>query len=305
MMTIAERIGWAGVVSPFVWSSAVATRALSRLDSCEALARHRHKLAAGESIATIAFHEDDTYPTIFTPHAHAVREGDGYHLNGRKRIVPFGADAQLVLVPAMLEKELALFAVDVSRQDYVMRRYAAVDRTPCADLCFKDALLSSDALLACGRQARDLLEWMQDAWIAALCADAVGAMRRVIEMTGSYLKVRQQFGRTLSSNQALRHRFVDLDMDLAQAETVSEWAAAVLDTATAPERHRAICTAHYTVVKAAWKISQEAVQMHGGIGMADETPVGLYFKRLLTMALVAGDEDRAILAYDQKFLETA
>jgi alkylation response protein AidB-like acyl-CoA dehydrogenase len=162
-----------------------------------------------------------------------------------------------------------------------------------------DGIVTADHMLATGDDARRLAAWCRDAWLATLCADAIGAMATLVRMTGDYLKVRQQFGQRLSFYQVLQHRYVDMDMALTEARTVAEWAAGLLDTDRDDERSVAVTTAHFIVVRATTKVSQESVQLHGGIGMAQETSVGRYFKRLLTLPLLFGDEDAAAARYSR------
>lgn len=136
---------------------------------------------------------------------------------------------------------------------------------------------------------------MRDAWLAAQCADALGAMRRLVRMTGEYLGVRHQFGMPIGQNQALRHRSVDLHLAIREVEATCEYATVTIDRAGAhAQRAHAVAVAHYAAVRAAWRIAQECVQMHGGIGMAAATPVGDDCKRLLGFALRCGDEDVAL-----------
>src|SRR5690606_12258263 len=171
---------------------------------------------------------------------------------------------------------------------------ATVDGMPSADLRFEAFAIGANAVVARGADAERLLAWMHDAWRVASFADALGAMRRLVEMTGEYLRVRQQFGAAIGQNQALRHRFVDLHLAIREVEATCEYAAVAIDRADAQGRAHAVDIAHYASLRAAWRVAQECVQMYGGIGMAAETPVGAYFKRLLGLALRCGDEDAAL-----------
>ncbi len=254
----------------------------------------------------MAWYEEDGLPLGVAPHARLAPSADGYILDGRKRAVPFGAEAGLLLVPATMGADPVLVAVDtgigVDAAATGQRAAGRIDIAPCetidgqpaADIRFDSLGLAPSALVARGDEAERLLAWMLDAWRVASFADALGAMRRLVEMTGEYLQVRQQFGAAIGQNQALRHRFVDLHLAIREVEATCEHAAVAIDAADAGARAHAVDIAHYATVRAAWLVAQECVQMHGGIGMAAETSVGAYFKRLLGLALRCGDEDAAL-----------
>ena len=295
---VAEAIGERDIVSPFAVSCAVAGCALERA-GWPAASRHAARIASGESIATLAWYEDDGLLLGAAPAARLHPSADGFVLDGCKRAVPFGAQASLLLVPAMADAERVLVAIASGARDAAggmeITPRETIDGQPAADIRFDRLAVEAEAILARGREADRLLAWMRDAWLAANCADALGAMRRLVAMTGEYLGVREQFGAPIGQNQALRHRFVDLHLALREVEATCEYAALGIDRADAEaERARAVGIAHHATARAAWRIAQECVQMHGGIGMAAETPVGGYFKRLLGFVLRCGDEDIAL-----------
>jgi hypothetical protein len=297
---IAEMLGRHGIVSPFIPCSAVVTRALSRVDDPSGSIEMRQRIAGGEIVATL--------PII--PHLSAIvatLAGDSnagvpaFSLSGRAQLVPFGAEAGVILIEALLSppgqtSEPAVFLIDKGDVK-IENSVIGIDGFPYADVVLNGAAATTGRLLCQGDRASDLMEWCRDAYLTALCADALGAMSRLVAITGDYLKVRYQFGEPLASYQALRHRFVDMDIAVTQTRTVAEMAAGVLDDNDANPRRHAVTTAHYMTVRAAFQVSQEAVQLHGAIGMAEETPVGGYFKRLLAISLLFGDEDSALSRY--------
>jgi len=300
---VAESIGERGLVSPFVVSCAVAGRALERA-GWRAISDAGARIARAELIATVAWYEDDGLLLGAAPSARLRHVADGLVLDARKRAVPFGAQAGLLLVPARLDAESVLLAIEVDRGGAAARLAKGgigiapcetIDGQPAAEIRFDGLAVDAGAILARGKEADRLLAWMRDAWIAANCADALGAMRRLVSMTGEYLGMRQQFGTPIGQNQALRHRFVELHLAIREVEATCEYAAVSIDRVdAAAQRARAVDVAHHAAARAAWRIAQECVQMHGGIGMAAETPVGGYFKRLLGFALRCGDEDVAL-----------
>lgn len=286
---VAEQLGRHGAVSPFVASSAVVVRMLAKLPSANSSADLRATLVDGSAVATVALLSDRPLSV--------VQAGDKYTFDGARRLVPFGAEADHVLVQGALldgSRVLALLPKSAYR---VERAVIGVDGCPYADIVFSGSTIGNELVFGTGAEAERLWEWCRDAYLAGLCADAVGAMATLVQMTGDYLKVRQQFGAPLSSYQVLQHRFVDMDMALTESRTVAEWATGLLDADDDRERQQAVTTAHFIVMRSATKISQDSVQLHGGIGMAQETPVGRYFKRLLTLPLLFGDEDTPAATY--------
>lgn len=286
---VAEQLGRHGAVSPFVGSSAVVARLLAKSSSPNSSTDLRAKLADGSAVATVALLSDRPLTV--------VRTGEKYRLDGTRRMVPFGAESDYVLVDGTSPDGAHVLALAPKSLCRIERAVIGIDGYPYADVVFSDSVIGGELVLGTGVEAEQLWTWCGDAYLAALCADAVGAMATLVQMTGDYLKVRQQFGARLSSYQVLQHRFVDMDMALTESRTVAEWAAGLLDADHDQERRQAVVTAHFIVMRSATKISQDSVQLHGGIGMAQETPVGRYFKRLLTLPLLFGDEDTPAATY--------
>lgn len=292
-----RRLAEAGLVTPFAVSAAAITRTLVRHGGpggrADALLR---SLAGGEKVATLALHEHDALPALLAPEARLAPAGDGgWTLTASKRMIAFADEADRLLLPARTAAgEPALVVLDLSSVAHALRHHILIDGTPAADLELADHPVAADAVVALGDEAAALIAEMADALAAAQCCEAVGAMRAMIDATRDYLGVRKQFGQPLSANQALRHRFVDMEIALAKAETMATVAAAAVDESDAAERARTVASARYVVLRAGWKVSQEAIQMHGAIGMAAETPLGGYFKRILALVLWFGDEDAAL-----------
>lgn len=294
---VARALGEKNAVTPFTMSSGAAARALADRQLSGDVSEILDAVESGAEIIALALHEQDTFPSFLNPEARLTPEKDGgFRLNGEKRMVAFASQAKWLLVPALSPEGVAIAVVSGEAVRTAMKAYELLDGTPVADLKLDGIRIEAKDVLARGGDAADLLLWMADAWSAGLCSEAVGAMRAMIDTTGAYLGVRRQFGQSLSANQALRHRFVDLEIALAKAETMAAVAAAAVDEAEAAERNRIVASARFITIRSAWKVSQEAIQMHGAIGMADETPLGRYFKRLMALSLWFGDEDQALTA---------
>lgn len=285
----------AGAVTPFAMSSAAVGRTLAgRNPPTGKAAAISTALAEGKAIASLALHERDALPAIESATLRLTRDGDGWRLDGAKRMVAYAGAARWLILPARTDDgELSAVAVEASPLAGAMRHYQLIDGTPAADIDLAGHPVADDELLATGDAAGSLLMEMCDALAAAQCAETVGAMRAMTAATRDYLGTRRQFGQPLASNQALRHRFIDMEIALAKAETMAALAAAAMEE-PAEARSRVIASARHVVLRAGWKVSQEAIQMHGAIGMANETPLGEYFKRILALALWLGDEDAAL-----------
>lgn len=289
----------AGLVTPFAVSSAAIARTLGDLPQpgarVDALLQ---ALGEGEGVATLALHEGDTLPAMRNLQSVLTPSDDGgYRLDAAKRMVAFAAEADWLLLPATMPGgETAIVVLGRPTVEPALQPCVLIDGTPAAHLNLAGHPVAAEDVLVAGGEADAALARMADALAAAQCAEAVGAMRAMIDATGEYLGVRRQFGQPLSANQALRHRFVDMEIALARAETMAAVAAAAVDGEAAGQRARIVAGARHVVLRSSWKVSQEALQMHGAIGMADETPLGGHFRRLLALALWFGDEDEALKA---------
>ena len=159
----------------------------------------------------------------------------------------------------------------------------------CADLRLNSVRVGDDALLGEPGTALPAIEQAVDAAIAALCAEAVGAMSYAQELTVDYLKVRKQFGVAIGSFQALQHRAVDMLVATEQAHSMALYATMMCAEPNAAERQRAISAAKVQANNSARFVGQEAVQLHGGIGMTEECQVGHYLRRLSMIEMLFGD----------------
>ena len=259
-MVIAEELGRALVTEPFVDTVVVAGGLLARAGSNAAHAV-LEQIAAGTAIVATA---------LDPLSANAVRDGEDWVLSGSPAVVMNAPIATHLLIATRTGDSVGLFLTDA------------------ADLMLDGLRLPAAALL--DADAGPSLEQARDEGAAAVCAEAVGAMRRVLADTVEYSKQRQQFGQPIGTFQVLQHRMVDMYMELEQA--VSAVYLAVLNLrADAHARARAVSAAKATVGRAARFVGQNAVQLHGGMGMTEELAIGHYFKRLTAMQYEYGSTD--------------
>lgn len=277
-----EELGRALVHVPFVHAAVVAPVLLAAAD-VPVRAAWLPRVAAGEAVVVLAHQERraryrlDTIETAAQPDA-----GGGWTVSGAKSVVPAGDEADALVVPAVLDGRVALLLVEKS---HVTRLEACAthDGARAAQIVFER---SPATLIA--RDGQGLLDQAMDAGLAALCAEATGLMERLLELTIDYLQTRQQFGKPLASFQALRHRIVDIKMQLELARSMSYYATFKLGEA-AVERRLALSRAKVQVGQSMRLVGQQCLQLHGAIGMTEEYAGSHYFKRLTMLEPAFGD----------------
>ena len=292
VMVIAEALGHALVVEPYVDTVVVAGGLLRRAGH-PAATELLEKVVAGTAIVTLAATESGSGEHWQDVSTIAERAGDGRVLRGSKIVAMSAPLATHLLVTARTPGGLSLFLVDADWSSIETHPYRTVDDRRAADLRFDGVpaiLLGED-----GKAWPSLAE-ARDEGAAAVCAEAVGCMRKVLADTVEYCKQRQQFGQPIGSFQVLQHRMVDMYMELEQA--VAAVYLAVLNLESEPDaRARAVSAAKATIGRAARFIGQQAVQLHGGMGMTEELAIGHYFKRLTALQFEFGSTDFHIARY--------
>ena len=283
VMLVSQAIGEGLLVEPFVSSAVIATQAIVRLGSAAQRQRWLPALAGGELIAVLV--HDDAAPV------HARRDGDGWVLQGRLAAIYHAPAAGLLLVSARIDDGgVALFALPADTEHLRVQPFTTVDGQRAANLVV-DGVRVTDAMRLGGGDARDALELVVDAGIAALCADAVGTLDRLLKATIDYSRTRRQFGAPIGSFQALQHRMADMLMHVEQARSMMTLATSRCLDSDAGVRRAAVSGAKVLVGQAARFVGQQAVQLHGGMGMTDELDVSHCFKRLLAFELRMGTTD--------------
>ena len=288
-MVVMEELGRGIVLEPFA-QTLICSGVLSGYAPAELKAAWLPKIAAGEALVVLAYQERAARYKLEKCAAKAEKitsktdvVGVLYTLNAIKSIVSMGDKAQAFLVPAMLDGKMALFWVESSATGVTTSGYGMQNGSRAAELTLLNApaqLVTLDGLAA--------LELGVDIGIAATCAEAVGAMDKTMAITADYMNTRKQFNATLSSFQALRHRMADMKMQLELARSMSYYAALKLN-APAAERRSAMARAKYQLGNSMRFVGQQAVQLHGGIGVTDEYIVSHYFKHLTQLEMTFGD----------------
>ncbi len=258
------------------------------------------EVAAGTLKMAAALGEPASRHDLGVVDTRATASSGGYAITGRKSVVLFGAQADRLIVSARLsagDDGLALFVVDAHAPGVVRNDLRTLDGQRVAEILLESVQVDADALLAEGDAARDLLDAAVDYGIALLCAEAIGVMEALNAATLEYAKTRKQFGQPIGRFQVLQHRMVEMFMHLEQARSMAYLAAVKVDTASATgdagrqERRRVASAAKVRVGQAARFIGQQAVQIHGGMGVTNELPAAHLFKRLTMIELTLGDSD--------------
>ena len=281
-MVVMEELGRGIVLEPLA-QALIAGAVLSGYAPAEVQAAWCEKVATGEALVVLAHQERAARYQL--SHCQTTAEWHNGHwaLTGAKSVVPAGDQADAWLVPVMANGQMGLYLVKRNADGAATRGYLTQDGSSAAELALHQTpatLVTTDGMTA--------LLHAQDIGIAAVCAEAVGVMDKTVAITVEYMNMRKQFGVAISSFQALRHRVADMKMQLELARSMSYYASLKLH-APQDERRRAMARAKYQLGTSMRFVGQQAVQLHGGIGVTDEYIVSHYFKKLTQLELTFGD----------------
>ena len=281
-MVVMEELGRGIVLEPLA-QAFIASSVLSQFGAQDVQAAWLPQIAGGEALVVLAQQERKARYRLDVCEAKAAPAQGGYAVTAIKNVVPAGDKADAFIVPAQLDGKIALFLVERAASGVTTQGYVTQDGGRAAEVQLANApatLITTDGLAA--------LELAVDVGLAALCAEAVGVMDKTAAVTFDYLNQRKQFGVPIASFQALRHRAADMKMQLELARSMSYYASLKLG-APADERRRAIARAKVQLGQSMRFVGQQAVQMHGGIGVTDEYIVSHYFKKLTQLEMTYGD----------------
>ena len=297
-MVVMEELGRGIVVEPLA-QALIAGGVLAGYAGAELKAAWLARIAAGEALVVLAQQERKARYRLDHCEASAKQAGAGWTVSGSKNMVPAGDQADAFLVPAMAGGKLALFLVERNATGVSTRGYGTQDGGRAADVVLANApaqLVTLEGLTA--------LEHAVDIGIAALCAEAVGVMDKTLAATLDYMNTRKQFGVAIASFQALRHRAADMKMQLELARSMSYYASLKLN-APADERRRALARAKVQLGQSMRFVGQQAVQLHGGIGVTDELIVSHYFRKLTQLEMTFGDSLHHLGEVSSRMQDTA
>src|SRR2546426_4973553 len=297
MMVVMEAFGEFLVVEPYLATVGLGGRFVARGGSAAQQARILPALIQGKLKMAFAQTERGARYDLRHVASRAVKSGDGWRLDGDKRMVLHGGSADLLVVSARTAggghdaDGVSLFLVERTAPGVSVTAYRTLDNLRLADVKLAGVSVGADALLGREGGGFDLAEEVVDYATALVCAEAVGAIKYAHDATLEYLKTRRQFGVPIGSFQALQHRMVDILISYEQARSIACLACVKVDTAEAAERRRAVSAAKIKIADACRHVSQEAVQLHGGMGMTEELKISHTFRRLTSIAQAFGDAD--------------
>jgi alkylation response protein AidB-like acyl-CoA dehydrogenase len=303
MLIVLEALGEALVVEPYLATVGLGGRSVARGATAEQRARILPTLIQGKLKMALAQTELGARWNLHHVGSRATKSGDGWVLEGDKRAVLHGGCADLLVVSARTAggptdaRGISLFLVERNAPGVAVTDYRGLDNLRVADVRLSGVRVGHEALLGAEDEGGALLEDVVDYATALLCAEAVGAIKYAHDATLEYLKTRRQFGVPIGSFQALQHRMVDILISYEQARSIACLACVKVDTADAAERRHVVSAAKIKIADAARHVSQEAVQLHGGMGMTEELKISHTFRRLTMIAQAFGDADHHLARF--------
>ena len=298
MMSVMEAIGDALVVEPYLSTVGLGAQFVARAGTPAQQERILPAVVAGQLKLAFAQTEQGARYNLAHVSVRATKRNGDYGIDGDKCVVNDGPCADMLVVSARTAggdtdaNGISLFLVDTNAHGVALRSYRTLDGRRAADISFKGVTVPADALIGPEGEALALIEHVTDYATALLCAEAVGAIKYANDATLEYLKTRRQFGVPLGTFQALQHRMVDMVISYEQAKSMASLACASVDSGHDPaERKRMVSAAKIKIADACRHVSQEAIQLHGGMGMSDELKVSHTFRRLTMITQQYGDAE--------------
>jgi len=249
------------------------------------------QVAGGSLKLACALTEQQSRHDVLDIATTATPSAAGFVLDGAKTVVVHGAQADRLIVSARSGAGISLFLVPADAAGVGITGYRTLDGMRAANIVFKQVQVSAAALIGADGKGADILDQAADYGATLLCAEALGAMEAIFAATLDYLKTRSQFGAPIGKFQALQHRMADMYIHLEQARSMALLAAVRMGSDDATERRRTVSAAKFRVGQALKFVGQQAVQLHGGMGVTDELPAAHHFKRLTMIELTLGDSD--------------
>jgi pimeloyl-CoA dehydrogenase small subunit len=295
-MIVMEALGRALVLEPYLATVVLGGGFLRHGGSAAQKEKYLPAIIDGSKTLAFAQLEKDSRYDLADVSTTAKKKGDGWVIDGEKFVVLNGASADTLIVSARTKggqtdrTGIGLFLVPADAKGVSIKGYATQDAQHAADITLSGVEVGADAAIGDPENALPLMERVVDEARIAMCAEAVGAMDESLKTTIEYLKTRKQFGVTIGSFQTLQHRAADMFVFLEQARSMAMLAAMATDL-DAKERAQTVAAAKVQIGKSLKFVGQQAIQLHGGIGMTMEAKIGHYFKRLTMIESTFGDTD--------------
>jgi alkylation response protein AidB-like acyl-CoA dehydrogenase len=299
VMLILEQLGATLVPEPYLASVLLGGLAIARAGSAEQKKQWLEPMIAGDATLALAYAERDSrydLTCVATRAESAGMGGERVKVTGEKIFVLGGHDADFIVVSARETSGLGLYVVARGDAGVSVRPVKTMDGQHAAIVTLDAVDLGVERRLSAA-PAAETLEWVVDQAAAGACAEGLGIMQAVLRMTVDYLRTREQFGVKIGTFQALQHRAVDMFVEVELARGTAMLAAIKAGAADAHERAAAVSAAKVQLGTGGKLVTQQAIQLHGGIGITDEHDVGLYFKRMCALHALFGDEEHHVRRY--------
>ena len=296
LMVMMQQFGRGLIVEPYLANIVLAGGVLRRAASSSQKTRFLQPLISGELQAALAVTEPQSRYDLANIETIATKDGDEWIINGRKGVVLNGGNAGLLIIPSRTSglntdrNGITLFAVGGVADGVSRVTYPTVDGHQAAEIVLQDVRVESNAIIGKLDEGYAVIDAVVDEATLAVCAEAVGIMQILTDKTVEYSKNREQFGVPIGSFQALQHRMVDMLTACEQSYSLLLWAAMANADQTGDAK-QAISAIKYQVGTAGKKVGQEAVQIHGGMGVSWDVDIAHYFKRLTTIGQMFGNAD--------------
>jgi pimeloyl-CoA dehydrogenase small subunit len=295
IMLVMEAFGRALALEPYLATVVLAGTAIRTGGNAEQQGEILPAITEGRMKLAFAHGERQARYDLTNVMTRAKRDGDGWVLDGAKSVVFHGDSADKLVVSARTsgaddaEDGITLFLVDANAEGVARRGYALRDETRAAELSLTNVAVGAGDVLGELGKGFAIVQAVVEAGIAAMGAETVGAMETMHAMTLDYSRTREQFGRPIGSYQVVQHRLADMLMSMEQGRSMAMLASISLTENDPLERARSIAMAKVGYGQAARYVSQQAIQLHGGIGMTEEYAVGHYFRRCMVIEHTFGD----------------
>jgi alkylation response protein AidB-like acyl-CoA dehydrogenase len=296
-MVMMEQFGYGLVIEPMLGTVILAGGAIKHGGSEALKAKYLSSIIDGSAQGALAYAEPQARFNLADVTTTAAADGDGYVLNGHKAVVLNGPSADFVVVSARTsggqrdQDGITLFVVDTKTAGLSRRDYPTVDAFRASEITFDNVKVGADSVVGEVGQGFAILEHAIDDGILAVGAEAVGCMEKLYKETVEYCKQREQFGQAIGKFQVLQHRMVDMFMEHEQSKSLMFMAGMRIDEGYGPEAQKAISAFKVQIGKSGKFVGQNAVQLHGGMGMTEELNIGHYFKRLTIIETLFGNVD--------------
>ena len=304
VMVASIEIGRHSVNAPFLATAVAGAGAIRLAGTAAQHETYLGPLAEGALKVGCAFAEPGARYDLADIDTRAKPDGDGFVLNGQKCVVFGGDDADLLVVSARApdterhgKTGVSLYLVDATSRGVTRKGYRLTDGRGAADITFDNVELPASALLGTQGEGYATIEAVNDLAAAAICAEALGALEKVIALTKEYLQTRKQFGKAIGEFQSLQHFFADFMVDYEHMKSLVYEAGALADSTDVVAREQAVSAAKVVVSEDGRRICQQAIQMHGGIGVTQEFQLGDFVKRVAVADFAFGDADHHIARY--------